>query len=84
MGFFEDLRELRDVTTRSVEVSGGVYSDPSGAKDGGAGGSGIVLVKIPSAKACSVSVAPGCNTLSCGPSGSKIATFTVSGTLTVS
>lgn len=28
MGFFEDLRELRDVTTRSVEVSGGVYSDP--------------------------------------------------------
>ena len=28
MGFFEDLRELRDVTTRGVEVSGGVYADP--------------------------------------------------------
>jgi len=28
MGFFEEIRELRDVTTRSVEVSGGVYSDP--------------------------------------------------------
>jgi hypothetical protein len=28
MGFFEDLREIRDVTTRQVESMGGVYSDP--------------------------------------------------------
>jgi hypothetical protein len=28
MGFFEDLRQLKDVTTRQVEVAGGVYADP--------------------------------------------------------
>ena len=28
MGFFEDLRHLKDVTTRQVEVAGGVYADP--------------------------------------------------------
>lgn len=28
MGFFDDLRELRDVTTRQIESLGGVYGDP--------------------------------------------------------
>ena len=28
MGFFEDLRETKDVLARQVESSGGVYADP--------------------------------------------------------
>jgi hypothetical protein len=50
----------------------------------GAGGSGIVVVRFPSA-AC-ISVAPGTNTITncVGPANDKVATFTVTGTLTVS
>jgi hypothetical protein len=50
---------------------------------GGAGGSGIVIVRYPSAVAGAVSVAPGTNTKTTAPNGDGIATFTVSGTLTV-
>ena len=52
--------------------------------NGGNGGSGIVVVRLPS-EAC-VSVSPGANTVtSCvGPANDKVATFTVTGTLTVS
>jgi hypothetical protein len=28
MGFFDDLRQVRDITARQCEVAGGVYSDP--------------------------------------------------------
>jgi hypothetical protein len=51
---------------------------------GGAGGSGIVVIRVPSAK--TVSVAPCTNTVtSCvGPTNDKVATFTVTGTLTIS
>jgi hypothetical protein len=50
---------------------------------GAAGGSGVVLVRFPST-AC-ISASPGTNSVtSCvGPANDKVATFTVSGTLTV-
>lgn len=48
---------------------------------GGAGGSGIVIFRAPSAR--TFTVAPGTNTTSTAPNGDKIATFTVSGTLTL-
>ena len=48
----------------------------------GAGGSGIVIVKAPSS--ATLAVSPGTNTTGTHPDGGKLATFTVSGTLTVS
>jgi len=45
------------------------------------GGSGIVILRFPSG--ASVSVSPGTNTVTCAPDGAKLATFTVSGTNTV-
>ena len=51
---------------------------------GAAGGSGVVVVRVPSATG--VSVSPGTNTVSncVGPTNDKVARFTVSGTLTIS
>jgi len=61
---------------------GGNGNTPGGT--GGSGGSGIVVVRFP--RAACVSVAPCTNTVtSCvGPTNDKVATFTVTGTLTVS
>ena len=53
-----------------------------GSPSNGAGGSGIVIVKAPSS--ATLAVAPGTNTTGTHPDGGKLATFTVSGTLTVS
>jgi hypothetical protein len=50
---------------------------------GGQGGSGVVIVRYPSAVAGAISLAPGTNVKSTAPNGDGIATFTVSGTLTV-
>jgi hypothetical protein len=60
---------------------GGAGGSPNNAT-GGSGGSGIVIVRAPSAR--TFTVAPGTNTTSSTPGGCKVATFTVSGTLTVS
>jgi len=49
---------------------------------GGSGGSGIVIIKGPALRTFTVS--PGTNTTSTAPDGSKRATFTVSGSITVS
>jgi hypothetical protein len=54
----------------------------SAAGNSGSGGPGIVIVRAPSA--VSFAVSPGTNSTSTHPGGDKIATFTVSGTLTVS
>jgi hypothetical protein len=51
------------------------------------GGSGIVIVRAPGAAGASITVAPGTNTKTTLPApagGCTVATFTVSGTLTVS
>jgi len=48
---------------------------------GKAGGSGVVIVRCPGV--ATVSVSPGTNTVSTIPSGFKVATFTVSGNLTI-
>ena len=58
-----------------------------GGGPAGAGGSGTVILRIPAASApgC-LAAAPGTNTITTLPApagGCKIATFTVSGTLTV-
>ena len=60
--------------------AGGSYH-PSYCNSGGAGGSGVVIVRGPSN--ISFSVSPGTNATSTHPGGDKIATFTVSGTLTI-
>ena len=49
--------------------------------NGGNGGSGMVIIRAPSA--VTMSVSPGTNATAAHPGGDKIATFTVSGTLTV-
>ena len=60
----------------------GPISNPPGASSGKAGGSGIVVTRFPSA--ATVAVSPGTNAVSTAPCGAKVATFTVSGTLTIS
>jgi hypothetical protein len=52
-----------------------------GSPPNGAGGSGVVIVRAPSD--ATFTVAPGTNTTSTAPNGDQVATFTVSGTLTV-
>ena len=64
---------------------GGCGSAPADVYNGAAGGSGIVVTRFPSTSC--VSVAPGTNSVATLPSpagGYKVATFTVSGTLTIS
>ena len=69
---------------------GGAGSDapapfPTPARNGNAGGSGIVITRFPSG--ATVAVAPCTNSVATLPApegGYKVATFTVSGTLTVS
>jgi len=58
---------------------GGKFPGPSFS---GAGGSGIVVARVPSA--FTLSASPGTNTTSTAPNGDKVATFTVSGDLTIS
>ena len=57
--------------------------NPPGGQNGASGGSGIVIIRAPASAGMSVS--PGTNTISTLPApagGCKVATFTVSGTLT--
>ena len=63
----------------AANTGGGAGTDYS--TGGFAGGSGIVVVRVPSARTLAVS--PGTNALSTHPGGDKIAKFTVSGVLTV-
>ena len=65
----------------TANTGGGGGGDQDGPASGRAGGSGIVIVRGPSAR--TFTVAPGSNSTSTAPGGQKIATFTVSGTLTV-
>jgi hypothetical protein len=60
---------------------GGSSSGPGPTNCSGAGGSGVVIVRTPSA--FTLAVTPGTNATAAHPGGDKIATFTVSGTLTV-
>jgi hypothetical protein len=68
--------------------SGGGGGGPGGSvpsSNGGAGGSGIVIIRAPSARTLGAS--PGTNTVATLPApagGCKVATFTVSGDLTIS
>ena len=63
---------------------GGSFYSNSGPVPGSNGGSGIVVVRIPAATAPgTLSVAPGTNSLATHPSGDKICTFTVDGTLSL-
>jgi hypothetical protein len=74
-------------TPGSVNTGGGAGSPGAGSNPGTgtSGGSGIIYLRIPAANApVSLAVAPGTNTLTTlAPSGDKLATFTVSGTLTI-
>jgi hypothetical protein len=53
--------------------------------NGGNGGSGTIIIRVPAATApAALAVSPGTNTLTTlSPSGDKLCTFTVSGTLTI-
>ena len=68
----------------SANTGGGGGSGGTVQGPGGSGGSGIVVLRFPGC-AC-VSVSPGTNTVTncVGPSNDKVATFTVTGCLTVS
>ena len=68
-------------TTITATGGGGGGPNNGSGVAGGAGGSGIVILRFPSG--ASVTVSPGTNTVTCAPDGSKLATFTVSGTNTV-
>ena len=67
-----------------VGTCGTISSTGGGAQatSGGSGGTGIVIIRAPSSKTLTVS--PGTNSTSTHPGGDKLATFTVSGTLTIS
>jgi hypothetical protein len=70
--------------TANTGGGGGGGSTTPGNRDGGNGGSGIVVVRVPATT--TLAVAPGTNSVATlpAPAGSyKVATFTVSGTLTV-
>ena len=69
-----NVTKLCSEIERSCDVNAGVHVY------GSRGGSGIVVVRSPAGHPLSVS--PGCNTVSC-VGGHSVATFTVSGTLTV-
>ena len=71
-----------DTSTPGVANSGGGAGGQGANLSGESGGSGVVIVRGPSA--VSFSVSPGTNATATHPGGDKIATFTVSGTLTVS
>ena len=71
-----------DVAGTANTGNGGNSGGTQGGNPGNAGGSGIVIVRGPSAT--TFSVAPGTNSTSTHPGGDKLATFTVSGTLTIS
>jgi len=64
---------------------GGSAYQPGGNAPGSNGGSGKVIIRVASADApATIAVAPGTNTLATdGPTGDKICTFTVDGTLTL-
>jgi hypothetical protein len=53
-----------------------------GSPPNGKGGSGVVIVSAPAD--ATLSVSPGTNSTGTAPGGQKLATFTVSGTLTIS
>ena len=70
--------------TQSTGGGGGGSGDHGAPQAAGAGGSGIVIIRAPSA--VSMAVSPGTNSVaSCvGSCNERVATFTVSGTLTIS
>ena len=62
---------------------GGGHYSTGGPGGGGTGGSGIVIVRYPAGAAPAITLAPGTNVKTTAPNGDGVATFTVSGTLTV-
>jgi hypothetical protein len=66
---------------------GGSSKDHGGLTDGGAaGGSGIIVIRAPGPAGSTISLSPGANTKTTLPApagGCTVATFTVSGTLTI-
>jgi hypothetical protein len=74
-------------TNGTANTGGGGGGGSCGPNTGGNGGTGIVILRVPAACAPgSLAAAPGTNTITTLPApegGCKIATFTVTGTLTV-
>ena len=71
--------------TAGTVNTGGGGGGSGGSGTSGAGGSGIIIIRAPSG--ANISASPGTNTVTTLPApagGCKVATFTVSGTLTVS
>ena len=74
-------------TKGSVNTGGGGggggydFGSPPPTAGGGYGGSGVVIVRFPDS--ANLAVSPGCNSTAPAPCSTKVATFTVSGTLTV-
>ena len=68
-------------TNRGGGGGGNGESASTSAPKVGSGGSGIVILRYPDS--ISATIAPGTNTIACAPGSTKIATFTVTGTLCV-
>ena len=54
-----------------------------GVGSGGSGGSGIIILRYPTAVTGTLT-GPGCNTIACAPSSTKVATFKATGSITFS
>jgi len=72
----------RTTSVTALIVAGGGGANGENGQPIGSGGSGIVIVRTPGC--VSISVSPGTNSTATRPCGAKVATFTVSGTLTIS
>ena len=68
-------------TNRGGGGGGNGESAPTSAPKVGSGGSGVVILRYPNS--ICATIAPGTNTIACAPGSTKIATFTVTGTLCV-
>ena len=91
----EEVQEVHHLEAPAVSVAGTVNTGGGGGgatgsdcgpdRNGAAGGSGIVIVRAPGSAGFAAS--PGTNTVTTLPApagGCKVATFTVSGDLTIS
>ena len=67
-----------------IEVGGGGNGESAPPSNTGTGGSGMVILRYPNAVAPRISIAPGTNTTGPVPGCQTAASFTVTGTFTVS
>ena len=81
-GGYSGSPPVKNAVAGTVNTGGGGGSGGQAGGTGAIGGSGIVYVRMPDS--ATLAVAPGSNAVAPAPGSTKLATFTVTGTLTVS